>query len=93
MKHEDINILAMMKGEERYIFLYNEANRTEMLRTMGRYAADPQLSFSWFDAALLSKKVRDIAYADATMDEMPSQAFQHAAKPRRFTIQHEEDII
>jgi hypothetical protein len=25
---------------------------------MGRYAADPNLSFTWYDAAILSQKVR-----------------------------------
>jgi hypothetical protein len=29
-----------------------------MLRTFGRYASDPELSFSWYDAAVLSQKLR-----------------------------------
>ncbi len=58
---KEINVLALVKGEERYIFLYDDANRTETLRMLGRYAADPQLSFSWYDAAVLSKKIRESA--------------------------------
>jgi len=58
---KEINVLAMVKGEERYIFLYDDAHRTETLRMLGRYAADPQLSFSWYDAAVLSKKIRETA--------------------------------
>jgi hypothetical protein len=55
---QDINLLAMAKGAERYIFLYDDANRTETLRMLGRFAADPELAFTWFDAAVLSQKVR-----------------------------------
>lgn len=58
---KEINVLALVKGEERYIFLYDDANRTETLRMLGRYAADPQLSFSWYDAAVLSQKIREAA--------------------------------
>ena len=41
---DDINVLALVKGAERYIFLYDDANRAETLRTLGRYASNPQLS-------------------------------------------------
>jgi hypothetical protein len=56
---QEINVLALVKGDERYIFLFDDANRTETLRMLGRYAADPELSFTWYDAATLSQKIRD----------------------------------
>jgi hypothetical protein len=28
------------------------------LRVLGRYASNPDLSFSWYDAAVLSQKIR-----------------------------------
>jgi hypothetical protein len=55
---QDINVLALVKGEERYVFLYNEANKAETLRVLGRYASNPELSFTWYDAAVLSQKIR-----------------------------------
>ena len=55
---KDINILALAKGEERYIFLYNDQTKNETLRTLGRYASNSELSFSWYDAAVMSQKVR-----------------------------------
>lgn len=55
---QDINVLALVKGTERYVFLYNEANRAETLRILGRYASNPDLSFTWYDAAVLSQKIR-----------------------------------
>ncbi len=55
---QDINVLALVKGEERYIFLYDDENRAETLRMLGRYASNPELSFTWYDAAVLSQKIR-----------------------------------
>lgn len=55
---QDVNVLALVKGSERYIFLYDDDNRAETLRMLGRYASNPELSFTWYDAAVLSQKVR-----------------------------------
>lgn len=60
---QDINVLALVKGEERYIFLYDDSRRAQTLRTLGRYASNPDLSFTWYDAAVLSQKVRQNAKA------------------------------
>lgn len=58
---KDINVLALLKGSERYIFLYNDSRRAEALRTLGRFASNPDLSFTWYDAAVLSQKIRQNA--------------------------------
>ncbi len=55
---QDINVLALVKGQERYVFLYNDRNRGETLRILGRFASNPELSFTWYDAAVLSQKIR-----------------------------------
>lgn len=55
---EDINVLALVKGSEKYVFLFDDANRSQALRTLGRYASNPDLSFSWYDAAVMSQKIR-----------------------------------
>ena len=55
-----MNVLALVKGSERYVFLYDDDSLRSLLQTMGRYAADPELSFTWYDAAILSQKVRRI---------------------------------
>lgn len=54
----EVNVLALVRNGERYIFLYDDDSAERLLQTFGRYAADPQLSFSWYDAAVLSQKVR-----------------------------------
>ena len=55
---KDINVLALVKGVERYIFLYDDESRAETLRILGRYALNPELSFNWYDAATLSQTIR-----------------------------------
>ena len=64
---QDINVLALVKGSERYVFLYDDDSRAEALRTLGRFASNPELSFTWYDAAVLSQKIRhESSTADAT---------------------------
>ena len=55
---KDTNVLALVKGKERYVFLYDNASAAETLRILGRYASHPDLSFTWYDAAVLSQKIR-----------------------------------
>ncbi|MBV08920.1 hypothetical protein [Rubinisphaera sp.] len=55
---EEINVLALVKDGHRYIFLYDESSHDELLQTLGRNAADPDLNFSWYDAAVMSQRVR-----------------------------------
>jgi hypothetical protein len=68
---EDINVLALVKGRERYIFLYEDSQRAEALRALGRFASNPELSFTWYDAAVLSQKVRQNAPSDAPAELNP----------------------
>ena len=58
---QDINVLALVKGSERYIFLFDDDHRSDALRTLGRFASNPDLSFTWYDAAVLSQKIRQTA--------------------------------
>jgi hypothetical protein len=65
----EINVLALVKGKERYVFLFDDDNRTEALRQIGRYAANPELSFTWYDAAVMSQKIRETTQL-AQMEEI-----------------------
>ena len=55
-----MNVLALVKESERFVFLYDDDSPAELLQTLGKYAADPELSFTWYDAAILSQKVRHL---------------------------------
>jgi len=54
----DLHVTAVVKGNERYVFLWEDAEREELFRTLGRFASNPELSFSWYDAAVVSQRVR-----------------------------------
>ena len=56
---EPVNVVALVKGDERYVFMYEDHQASAILRTFGRYASDPALSLNWYDAAVLSQKVRE----------------------------------
>ena len=60
------NVIALVKDGERYVFLYDDASAETLLRQFGRFASDDALSFSWYDAAVLSQRVRKLR--DATAD-------------------------
>lgn len=72
--NSDVNVLALVKGKERYIFLYEDHQQAEVLRTLGRHASNPELSFSWYDAAVLSKRVRSEARARQRADRLSDVA-------------------
>ena len=74
---KDINVLALVKGKERYIFLYDDDNRAETLRTLGRFASNQDLSFSWYDAAVLSQKIRQTANHSSTPPSSPRFELPH----------------
>ena len=90
---QDINVLALVKGEERYIFLYDDERRSEALRTLGRFASNPELSFSWYDAAVLSQRIRQTdmeqraeAQAEAQAEAAGGEAIPPALAQRRFGL-------
>lgn len=60
----EINVLALVKGEEKFIFLFDDANRDATLRQLAHFAADPEINFSWYDAATLCRKIRDAVPQD-----------------------------
>lgn len=87
---QEINVLALVKGEEKYIFLFDDSRRSETLRMLGRFAADPELSFTWYDAAVLGQKVRQtIPTSDnATIEAMSAAIVPGNAsnRSRRFNM-------
>lgn len=68
-----LNTIAIAKGNERYIFVYDDANRAECLRTMGRFASNPDLSFTWFDCAQASQRIRQGADKERKAKEKHEQ--------------------
>jgi hypothetical protein len=67
----EFNVLALIKGQERYIFVYDDTSRDALLDAFRDQAADPALSFSWFDAAVMTERAREQALAAATGPAAP----------------------
>ena len=57
----ELNVLALIKGTERYVFVYDDASQAELLHAFNDQAADPHLSLTWFDATVLTQKAREQA--------------------------------
>jgi hypothetical protein len=69
-----INVVALVKDAERYVFLYDNESAAALLQTLGRFASNPELSFTWYDAAVLSQKVRKLDQETPASDEIPFRA-------------------
>ena len=67
----EFNILALVKGAERFVFVYDDDSRGPLIDSFRDYAADPRLSFSWFDAAVLTEKAREQARENAQAPARP----------------------
>lgn len=55
----EFNVLALVKGAERYVFVYDDQSVDALIHSLRDHAANPRLSFSWFDAAVLTEKLRE----------------------------------
>ena len=67
----EFNVLALVKGNERYVYVYDDASRPVLLDAFRDQAADPGLSLTWLDAALLTEKAREQAQAGAVAVSRP----------------------
>ena len=56
---QEFNVLALVKGQERYIYVYDDESRHQLIGSFRDQAADPALSLNWFDAMVLTKKARE----------------------------------
>ncbi|GBD35109.1 hypothetical protein HRbin36_00213 [bacterium HR36] len=80
---QELNILALLKGEEHYVIVYTEDSQQEAVQAMRDWAADPRLSFSWFDAAVLARRLRQQRASPNFRPATPrdKQAEEHRSGP------------
>lgn len=55
----DVNVLALCKGEEHYVFIYDDQSQNAMIDALRDLAANPEIQLNWFDAIVLTEKVRE----------------------------------
>lgn len=56
---QELNVLALVKGDHRYVFVYDDQAQPNLASLLHEWAVDPRLNFNLFDAALLSQKSRE----------------------------------
>ena len=61
------NVLALFKGSTRYIFVYDDDSRDALIDDIRDKAADPAVPINWFDAAVLTDRVRN--HAESPQEE------------------------
>jgi hypothetical protein len=54
----DLNVLALFKGEERFVFVYDDVSREDCIAAIRDCAADSESVFNWFDAAVLTERAK-----------------------------------
>jgi hypothetical protein len=54
---DEFNIVCLVKGEQKYIWLFTDSQRAETLLSIGKMASNPEVDFNWYDAARLRKQV------------------------------------
>jgi hypothetical protein len=57
--NEDLNVLALIKGEEHYVYVYDDASESSAIKVFRSQAANPELSLNWLDAAVLTQKAKE----------------------------------
>jgi hypothetical protein len=75
VSNQEFNVLALIKGEERYVYIYDDASRAALVEAFNAQAADPDLSLNWFDAAVLTQKAEEQAAAAAAPAPKTSSRF------------------
>jgi hypothetical protein len=55
----ELNVLALFKGSERFIFVYDDVSREALIDDIRNKAADPKIPINWFDATILTERVRN----------------------------------
>ena len=73
---------ALVKGEERYIFVYDDDSRPHLIDLIRDHAADPSLSLNWFDAMVLTTKAREQEHAEAMPLEQEAGVRDQESEPR-----------
>lgn len=58
MREGEIGLVALVKGQERYVFTFTQDTAEDLYKTFGRFASNDELSFSWHDSGVLCNRVR-----------------------------------
>ncbi len=72
MRHE-LSVLALIRGKERFVYVYDDDSREELIEAIRAQAANPAVSLSWYDAAVLAERARQQADEPGTFPHPPKK--------------------
>ncbi|HJZ89553.1 MAG TPA: hypothetical protein VKE40_01695 [Gemmataceae bacterium] len=72
MQH-DLSVLALIRGKERYVYVYDDESRDELIEAIRAQAASPAVSLSWYDAAVLTERARQQALEAGPAAKSPTK--------------------
>lgn len=53
-----VNVITLHRDGEHYVFMFDDRNVASTLKALGRMATNPELNFTWYDAAVISKHIK-----------------------------------
>lgn len=72
MQHE-LSVLALIRGTERFVYVYDDESREALVEAIRSQAADPAVRLSWYDAAVLTERARRQAQDAGTTSRAPTK--------------------
>ncbi len=54
-------IIILTRGNQRFEWTYAPQYADDVLKVIAEFAANPELDFGWLEAAMVSRKVREMA--------------------------------
>lgn len=55
----EVNVLALIKGHERFVYVYDDDSRDDLIQHIRDQAASTETRISWFDVAVLTQRARE----------------------------------
>jgi hypothetical protein len=68
----ELSVLALIRGKERFVYVYDDESRDELIEAIRAQAASPLVSLSWYDAAVLAERARRQAQDAGTNPKAPT---------------------
>ena len=72
MQHE-LSVLALIRGSERFVYVYDDESFEGLIEAIRTQAADPAVSLSWYDAAVLAERARQQAQDAGMQPRTPTR--------------------
>jgi hypothetical protein len=82
MEMNDLNVLALFKGDERFIYVFDDESRDAVRDAIRDAAADPAVAINWSDAAVLIERAAQTA--EPTEEHTADLAGTSDEEPARF---------